>query len=355
MSAHLMIVAGYLDLPSTHKIALMKMSDSADDQNRLGFPGLEAIRVWTGKSKSRALGIIRELQELGLVMQVEAGHRGKRAVFRIFPSPGDEVFSLAAKQGRECPGKDLFKGVPGIPGPEEIAARVEALDTSETPEEGSHQQDPTAKGPADRTLTEGSHPQDPNPGEGSHPQDPNPRKGPIPEPKGSYSYRTPSVPNFSKSKSSTPATSSPAVGEAPSGTLFDNPAPPPPEPAPTPPPTEGQRVNRLARGYTDAVPLSNFPAVQGVVRKAVRARRGDAPAYAEEEIRDGLARLAADSRPVTTDTLRIAIEGLPPLASPARVSPQSARLAAARANGARLRAIEAQSLQPPAAAIEGTP
>jgi hypothetical protein len=342
MSAHLMIVAGYLDLPSTHKIALMKMSDSADDQNRLGFPGLDVVRLWTGKSKSRALGIIRELQALGLVMQVEAGHRGKRAVFRVFPSPGDEVFSLAHKQGRECPGKDLFKGVPGIPGPEEIAARVEALDASEPPPEGSHQQDPTAKGLTSRTLTEGSHQQDPIPPEGSHQQDPNGGKGPIPEPKGSYSYRTPSVPNFSTSKSTTPPTPSTAGGADPPGTLFEVPAPPPPEPAPTPPETEGQRVNRLARGYTDAVPLSNFPAVAGVVRKAVRAQRGDAPAYTEEEIRDALAALAVDGRPVTADTLRIAIEGLAPLAAPRRITAADENLARGLDLAARQRADHTQ-------------
>lgn len=140
----------------------------------------------------------------------------------------------------------------------------------------------------------------------------------------------------------TPTTPSPADDAGDEGALFSVPAPPRPEPAPTPPETEGKRVNRLARGYTDAVPLSNFPAVAGVVRKAVRARRGDAPAYAEEEIREALAALAADGRPVTADTLRIAIEGLAPLARPRRVTAADENLARGLDLAARQRAAHLQ-------------
>jgi DNA-binding transcriptional ArsR family regulator len=70
--------------------------------------------------------------------------------------------------------------------------------------------------------------------------------------------------------------------------------------------TVGQRVNRLAKTYTDRVKLSNFPAVAGVVRKAVNADVSD------EKILAGLAQLADDSRAVTTDSLRYAIYGVPP-------------------------------------------
>lgn len=70
-------------------------------------------------------------------------------------------------------------------------------------------------------------------------------------------------------------------------------------------PTEGQRVNHLARTYTDQVPLCNFSAVAGVVRKAVRTGR-----YTDEQIAEALGRLADDGRPVTADTLRIEIEGM---------------------------------------------
>ena len=70
--------------------------------------------------------------------------------------------------------------------------------------------------------------------------------------------------------------------------------------------TLGQQVNRLTRTYTDAVPLSNFTAVMGIVKKAVKA------GYDDDQIICGLESLAEDGRPVTTDTLRIAMDGMTP-------------------------------------------
>ncbi|MGH3861664.1 hypothetical protein [Actinokineospora sp.] len=75
--------------------------------------------------------------------------------------------------------------------------------------------------------------------------------------------------------------------------------------APLEPETLEQRTNRLTATYTDRVKLSNFAAIRGVVRKAVR---GD---YTDGQVTDGLARLAEDGRSVTTDTLRYAIDGMP--------------------------------------------
>lgn len=72
------------------------------------------------------------------------------------------------------------------------------------------------------------------------------------------------------------------------------------------PETIEQRSNRLTKTYVDAVPLSNFAAIRGVVRKAINANYDDQP------IIDALSRLAADGRSVTTDTLRYELEGRPP-------------------------------------------
>jgi len=85
----------------------------------------------------------------------------------------------------------------------------------------------------------------------------------------------------------------------------------------TPMLTEGQLVNTITRQYTDRVPLSNFPAVAGIVRKAIRAHR-----YQPQEIVDALLRMADEGRPVTTDSLRIELEGLPEL----RRRPSGARI-----------------------------
>lgn len=94
-------------------------------------------------------------------------------------------------------------------------------------------------------------------------------------------------------------------------TLFADAQTPPSE-------TEGQRVNRLTRTYTDRVPLSPFLAVQGVVRMAARARNGaGGPLYTDAQITDGLAVLVKENRAVSANALRIAIEGAP------RASPNS--------------------------------
>jgi len=78
------------------------------------------------------------------------------------------------------------------------------------------------------------------------------------------------------------------------------------------PETEGQRVNRLARTYTDRVKLSNFNAVAGVVRKAVRATGDDnQPLYTDQQIEAGLAELVETGWSVSANTLRTAIEGPP--------------------------------------------
>jgi len=66
-----------------------------------------------------------------------------------------------------------------------------------------------------------------------------------------------------------------------------------------------QRVNRLTRTYCDVVKLSNFPAIMVIVRKAISA------GYADDAITAALSRLADENRPVTVDTLRIELEGLP--------------------------------------------
>jgi hypothetical protein len=64
-------------------------------------------------------------------------------------------------------------------------------------------------------------------------------------------------------------------------------------------------AQELARGWYDAVGgFGNFPAVMGVVRKALRA--GEPP----ESVAAALARLAEDNRPVTTDSLRIECRGV---------------------------------------------
>jgi hypothetical protein len=66
-----------------------------------------------------------------------------------------------------------------------------------------------------------------------------------------------------------------------------------------------QRAQRLTKSYADIQRMSNFPAVMGIVKKAIRAKHGDG------EIVSALQRLANDGRGVTTETLRVELQGLP--------------------------------------------
>jgi hypothetical protein len=79
----------------------------------------------------------------------------------------------------------------------------------------------------------------------------------------------------------------------------------PPAP-PGPPPTPVRRAQALTAGYVERVPLSNFAAVLGIVRKAIDVGR-----YTDQAIDDALTRLATSGRSVTTDALRTELEGLP--------------------------------------------
>jgi DNA-binding MarR family transcriptional regulator len=70
-------------------------------------------------------------------------------------------------------------------------------------------------------------------------------------------------------------------------------------------PSANRRAQLLAEHYVNLVPLSKFPAVMTICRRAITAR------YTDEEIKDALTRLAREGRPVTVDVLRIELEGLP--------------------------------------------
>lgn len=66
-----------------------------------------------------------------------------------------------------------------------------------------------------------------------------------------------------------------------------------------------QRANRLTKTYTDLQPMSRFPAIAGIVKRAIAAGHPD------DAITDALVRLAAEGRSVTVETLRIELEGMP--------------------------------------------
>jgi len=116
----------------------------------------------------------------------------------------------------------------------------------------------------------------------------------------------------------TPAPTRPDPYSSPNGEL-PLPLPPPAAAGAAPPDPEPATQIRIAQNitcaYVERVPLSKFPAVLGIVRRALRAD------HQPDAVRDALLRLADEGRPVTVDALRVELEGLPPphrLARPSR-------------------------------------
>jgi len=73
--------------------------------------------------------------------------------------------------------------------------------------------------------------------------------------------------------------------------------------------TATRRAQALTGGFTEKVPMSRYPAVLGIVRKAIDAGKDD------DDIAAALARIAAEGRSLTVETLRIELEGQPALGS----------------------------------------
>lgn len=68
-----------------------------------------------------------------------------------------------------------------------------------------------------------------------------------------------------------------------------------------------QRSKRITDAYAKAEPLCKWPAVNGVVIRALKTER-----YSDDEIQAALLRMAGENRSVTVDSLRTELGGMPP-------------------------------------------
>lgn len=99
--------------------------------------------------------------------------------------------------------------------------------------------------------------------------------------------------------------------------------------------TVTQRSKRITDTYAAAEPMCKWPAVNGVVIKAIQAER-----YSDDEITAALLRMAAENRSVTVDSLRTELGGLPPRTQPGRPESTGAeRARAIREAGQRVQAM----------------
>jgi hypothetical protein len=71
--------------------------------------------------------------------------------------------------------------------------------------------------------------------------------------------------------------------------------------------TINQRSKQLTDAYAAIEPMCKWPAVNGIVKKAIEAAR-----WSDQDIYDALARLAKESRSVTVDSLRTELNGFTP-------------------------------------------
>ena len=83
--------------------------------------------------------------------------------------------------------------------------------------------------------------------------------------------------------------------------------------------TVTQRSKRITDAYAEAEPMCKWPAVNGVVIKAIQTEK-----WTDAEIRDALLRMAKENRSVTIDALRIELAGLSPQKGRAAGAPRSA-------------------------------
>jgi hypothetical protein len=74
--------------------------------------------------------------------------------------------------------------------------------------------------------------------------------------------------------------------------------------------TVTQRSKAITDAYAEAEPMCKWPAVNGIVIRAIKSER-----YADDEIRAALLRLAQEGRGVTVETLRTELSGFPPARS----------------------------------------
>lgn len=91
-------------------------------------------------------------------------------------------------------------------------------------------------------------------------------------------------------------------------------------------PDLNRTAQALAKTYCDREPLSKFPAVMQVAKRALTA------GYDTQRVQDALLRMADDKRAVTVDAMRVELEGPPRTrAAPDRVATTTARVAAIEA------------------------
>lgn len=75
-------------LTVTEAAVLACFGNSANDHNRVGFPGYESLAAWSKLGRSGLYKVIGQLVEKGLLEKVSSGYKGHRAEYAVFPRGG---------------------------------------------------------------------------------------------------------------------------------------------------------------------------------------------------------------------------------------------------------------------------
>lgn len=101
-----------------------------------------------------------------------------------------------------------------------------------------------------------------------------------------------------------------------------------------------RQAQAIAKEYTSRVPLSRFPAVFSIVKRAVKSGR-----YSTADLSAALVRMAEDNRSVTIDALRIELEGFPMTRAQPRTPTSNERAQDALSLAARYQQQELEQAQ----------
>lgn len=94
MSVHHMEKAGEIPgMDPTKKLVLMAICDDASKDNRISYPGMEKLQLWSSRSERRVKELVEDLIRDGHLARRNFAHPGRRAEYIVFPSD-DELSAL---------------------------------------------------------------------------------------------------------------------------------------------------------------------------------------------------------------------------------------------------------------------
>ena len=90
MSVHHMEKAGEIPgMDPTKKLVLMAICDDASKDNRISYPGLQKLTLWSSRSERRVKELVEDLIRDGHLARRNFAHPGRRAEYIVFPTDAE--------------------------------------------------------------------------------------------------------------------------------------------------------------------------------------------------------------------------------------------------------------------------